>query len=227
MLNGRQERSHPASSCSGLVQQKVWRCSSGRRRCRGSLTDADGTLSVPLAITSGRASLSGCFFSTGGDPDPNSGTPDRPGVQRFASLVCSQPADQLLPVCARKGRAAGADHRHIRPDWRGARHSIGMHRDGEKVPGVANTTLDNNWKPFTIKCGNAHSQYAGFVETAIFWAGAPGCARIPNNAFQVDWEKGKRPASSWTAENQPGGTICGTKKVLNAFCYSGFSIWPL
>lgn len=111
-------------------------------------------------------------------------------------------------------------------------HSIGMHREMEKVSQALQYNFGGQLEAIYDKSAETlPSQYAESVENRyVFGQGAPGPVREYGHAFQVDWEKGQKTGFflDQRENRRLAGQYARDKKVLNAFCYSGgFSIYAL
>lgn len=111
-------------------------------------------------------------------------------------------------------------------------HSIGMHRELEKV----SRALQNNFRGqleaiYDKSAETLPSQFARSVENCyVFGKSAPGPVLEYDNAFQVDWEGGQKTGFflDQRENRRLAGQYAKDKKVLNAFSYSGgFSIYAL
>lgn len=111
-------------------------------------------------------------------------------------------------------------------------HSIGMHREMEKISRALQNNFGGHLKAIYDKSAETlPRQYAlGIENRYVFGAGSPGPVLEYGNTFQVDWEAGQKTGFflDQRENRRLAGQYAPDKKVLNAFCYSGgFSVYAL
>lgn len=111
-------------------------------------------------------------------------------------------------------------------------HSIGMHREMEKISLALQYNFGGQLEAIYDKSAESlPGQYARGVDNRYVFGGSiPGPVLEYGNAFQVDWEEGQKTGFflDQRENRRLAGQYAEGKKVLNAFCYSGgFSIYAL